>query len=277
MNARNILSAMRSSSAPPASSPSTYLKARSGGTSPPKKFSGRALSLSTIAAAWHKPGNRLRTFTTTVLSGCALLALGSRAHALEPEDVLYFHYGPLTLRPQFATSEVYDDNLFYTHTNTVADFTTVLSPGIKVQLGRPEENYVGISYSMDQLFYADRTDLNTQQHTIDIQDQFKGAHLSLNGVDRIQLLSSPLGGVVERVGPGGLATVTGQNIDRLGFDDAYTLTYNVSEKAAIYARATHYSIDYLDNIALYDLQTLTGTGGFAYRALPKTYFFGEMY
>jgi polysaccharide biosynthesis protein VpsM len=212
------------------------------------------------------------------MCGLALLGSSGPAAALDAEDVLYFRWGPLTLKPQVGFSEMYNDNIFYTGDQSISDLISVISPGLKLQLGRPEQNFVSLSYTLDQLFYLDNSELNTQQHTIEIQNRLEGQRINLVGSDRIQVLSQPLSGVVERiVGPGGVVSITGRNIDRLSFDDVYTVSYALGEKTAVYLRGNHYSMDYDKGIGIYDIRTLTGTAGFAYRAFTKTFLFGEVY
>ena len=221
--------------------------------------------------------------TGTSTLGALLLAttlVGSpgSAAALEPEDILIFQKGPLTVRPQLGLTEQFNDNIFYQHEDAIQDFISIVSPGLKLQLGRPEHNYFSAGYTLDQMFYADNPDLNTGQHTVELSSRLDGEHMDLTGSDRLQLLSNPLGGVVERVvQPGGVDTVTGVNVDRTTLDDTYTLSYDIGEKTGVYVRGMHSSVDYEEGIALYDIRTITGTVGFGYRAFPKTVFFGEMY
>jgi hypothetical protein len=192
-----------------------------------------------------------------------------RTWALEPSDVLFYQFGPLSLKPQLSLSEVYNDNVFYLPNNAVDDFITTISPGLKLQLGKLEKNYILLTYNMDQLFYINNPRLDSPQHRIEIRDRLQGPHLSLTGSDRIQLLSSPLGGV-ERV-------LTLRNIDQDLFNDTYTLAYDISEKSAAYIRGSHDEVDYQPGVQLYSLEALNGTVGFGYRPFAKTSFFGEMY
>jgi hypothetical protein len=164
-------------------------------------------------------------------------------------------------------SELFNDNIFYYTDRRVSDLITVLSPGLRLQLGRPERNVIGLDYTYDRFFYLDNDGLNTGQHSLDLRTQLEGQRLKFSGIDRIQWLSSPLGGV-ERV-------IVGQNIDRTLNDHTFTLSYDIGEKTEAYVRGTFYSNDYQEGIALYDIDTLTGTAGFGYRAFPKTFLLGE--
>lgn len=207
-----------------------------------------------------------------------LVLYSMRAAALEPENVLVFKTGPLSIRPQVAATEQYNDNIFYQANDELEDFITIISPGLKLQLGRPAHNYVLLDYRMDQLFYASNDELNTAQHTLDLRNKFAWEKLRLEGSDRVQLLSSPLGGVTERVvDTNGVVVLVPGNIDRTSWDDDYTLSYDLGEKTGVYVRATHNFVDYQGGTGLYDLETLRGTGGFSYRAFAKTAFFGEVH
>jgi hypothetical protein len=197
-----------------------------------------------------------------MLSGCWSL------EALEPEDVLLFQAGPLSLKPQLAISEIYNDNILYSQ-DPVSDFVTSLSPGLKVQVGRMEHNHIALTYTYDHLFYLENGFLDAGQHTVELGTRLQGKRLTLSGSDRIYLLSSPLGGV-ERV----LAT---SNVDRFVNDHTYGLTYQISEKTEAYLRALYNATDYEEGISLYDIDTLMATAGFGYRAFAKTTFFGEMH
>lgn len=212
------------------------------------------------------------------LAGLALLSSGWTTVALEPEDVLFFKTGPLSLRPQFSLGETYSDNIFYQETDPVEDFITVVSPGVKLQLGRPDHNYVELNYQYDHLFYIENSDLNTGQHTFNLTDELALERLKLRGADRIQLLSNPLGGVVEQIiDPNGNAIIVRGNVDRFSVSDSYTLSYDLSEKTAVYVRGDHSMVDYEQSVLLYDMRKLTGTGGFAFQVFPKTAVFGEVY
>ncbi|MFO1499090.1 MAG: outer membrane beta-barrel protein [Verrucomicrobiota bacterium] len=208
----------------------------------------------------------------------ALLAIPGVAFAIEPQDVLVFSKGPLTLRPELGLAEMYNDNIFYRDKDTLQDFISVISPGLRLDLGKPQHNYLSLGYTMDQLFYADHSELETAQHSIDLRSRFELQRIRLEGSDRVQFLSSPLGGVVERVvDTNGVVTVVSRNIDRTSWDDNYTLTYDLGEKTAVYLRGYHSTVDYQQRIGLYDIETFSGTGGFSYRAFPKTALFGEIY
>lgn len=211
----------------------------------------------------------MRIAPKLLVIGTVVAAAPHRSLAIEAEDVLFFQKGPFSAKPQLGISEVYNSNIFYVSDDEVDDLISIISPGIKLQLGRVEHNYLSLDYTFDHLFYFDNPDLDASQHSIVLRDRFEWKKLSITGSDRIQFLSSPLGGV-ERI-------ITSRNIERANFDDTYTLNYNFSEKTLAYLRGSFQRLDYQDEIPLYDVDTLTGTAGFGYRAFPKSVIFGELY
>ena len=93
-----------------------------------------------------------------------LTASCPRVWALDPKDVLTFSVGPVSVRPQLGLSEVYNDNIFYLAEDPESDFISSISPGLKLQLGRVEENYLWLNYTLEQLLYAENRDLDALRH-----------------------------------------------------------------------------------------------------------------
>src|SRR5579862_3123688 len=80
---------------------------------------------------------KFRVLPTLPLLGMSLALLPDRVAALDAEDVLDYRFGPLSIKPQAGLSEIYNDNIFYLPNNTASDFITMVSPGLKLELGRP--------------------------------------------------------------------------------------------------------------------------------------------
>src|SRR5688572_11217236 len=130
------------------------------------------------------------------LAGAAAAASTAQVFAVEASDVLVFSKGPLSLRPQFGLVEQFDDNIFYGDEDRESDFITVISPGLKLQLGQdlPAENHVILAYTYDRSFYVHNSSQNANQHHIITDTFFKKHRFSIEGADRFELLSSVLGG-----------------------------------------------------------------------------------
>ena len=208
---------------------------------------------------------------STTLAGGAALAVSPLAHALDAQDVLMFSKGPVSLRPQLAVAETYSDNIYYKDKNQVADLITSVSPGLRLQLGQDfvDANIVSLSYTLDQYYYADRTDQNATQHRFLFNTQLFPSRFRITGADRVDFLSSVLNG--------GFSGASGIKVDRTVMVDAYQIAYSITEKTAVYVEALHSSVDYQDDVPLYDTRTLSGTGGFEWRGLDRVKFFGETY
>ena len=211
----------------------------------------------------------------TVVAG--LFAAGARALALDASDVLVYSLGPVRVRPHVTVSGKYDDNIFYQGNKSPPgvsaedDFITIVSPAVNFQLGRSQGNHILLSYEMDQAFYARNNDQDHRDHLLSLNTHLQGNRLSLDGSDSVQFLSGILGG--------SLVQTNTQNarVDRVTFLDHYRLEYGLSEKISTYAEGSYEATDYEEGTALYDANSLRGTGGFAFKITPKIRLFGEGY
>jgi hypothetical protein len=215
-----------------------------------------------------------------ITAGVSAAAAGS-VHGFQMSDALAFSVGPVTLRPSVGVSETFTDNLFYQGSgpDRVSDIITTASVGMTLALGREipvnpwmdffeaENNFVTLGYDLSYLAYVSHSDLNSPNHTLTLKDRWKGNRLAIKGSDTYAMLTGMLGG----------GNNLKQSAARTIFNDNYTLDYRLSEKTGIYLNGSHYSTDYATGTPLYDIQDLRGTGGFSFKALPKTSFFGEVY
>ncbi len=217
----------------------------------------------------------------TAMAGAAAAASMTSVHAIEASDILMYQKGPLVLKPQFALTETFNDNITYRHTHQLADLLTVISPELDLQVGRKDFNFFTASYAYDRILYADNDQFDANQHHITARLHFQKRRLTLDGNDSIDFLSSPLGGGFSSGETAnsteGVAAVGGSKISRANFFDLYRLTWEMSDRTALYAQFLHSFNDYEDDIPLYDSRTITGTLGFEYHPFQKAYFFGETY
>jgi hypothetical protein len=204
------------------------------------------------------------------LAGAACAVSTGQVFAVEASDVLVFSKGPLSLRPQFGLIEQFDDNIFYGDEDRESDFITIISPGLKLQLGQdlPAENHITLAYTYDRSFYVHNSSQNANQHHFITDTFFKKHRLSIEGADRFELLSSVLGGGF---------SVGRQQVDRTLWWDIYRVDYQVGERMGVYVEGQHVSTDYESGVRLFDTRTLTGTGGFEYTFSEDIFLFGEAY
>lgn len=203
----------------------------------------------------------------------AILAICSatpNANALEPSDFLVFSKGPFSLRPQLYATTEYNDNVLYRKTNVVGDLINTISPGLRMLLGEdlPEANHVLFEYFLDQSWYLDQDELNATQHRIRLTGQYSTGRTTISGTDRIDFLSTTLGGGF---------SAAGRKVDRTVFSDLYRLEYRVGQRTEVYGEIEHGAVDYENGITLFDSRTLQGTLGFGWRYSEDSRIFGEIY
>lgn len=193
---------------------------------------------------------------------------GSSAHGFEPAKLFAIQKGPLLLKPQLSVSTTFTDNINYREEDKLSDLLATVSPGFALQLGAKDANHAELTYFYDRIQHLEHTEFSANQHRLAIESHFQRSRFTLVGQDKIEFLSSPLGGGY---------SISGQMVDRTTFYDFYRLDYDLTERTGIYGAATHSATDYQDDIALYDSRTLTGTLGFTYKAFSRTALFGEVY
>jgi hypothetical protein len=219
--------------------------------------------------------NKSRTYISRCLAGAAgAFACAGPAIALEASDILVYSHGPLSLRPQVGFVEQFNDNVFYSKDDAETDFVTVISPGVKLQFGQdlPTENHINLNYYLEQVLYIDHSSLNATQHKLATDIHFSRTRFTIDGGDRLELLSSVLGGGFSLRGPDAR-----RNIDRTLWWDIYRFDYKIGERTGVYIEGQHVSTDYENDVSLFDTRTLIGTAGFQYRLGEDTFLFGEVY
>ena len=204
-----------------------------------------------------------------------LSAAGARAWAVDASDILVYSVGSVRVKPHLALAEEYDDNIFYRPDKPiprfplprVADFLTVVSPGVNLQLGRNEANHITFDYTMDQSLYLDQTAQDHRNQSFLLNTHLAGNRIKLDGNDRVQFLSDILGGALNQ----------GQRVDRKAFFDDYRIEYALSGKTSVYLEGALQATDYKRGTLLYDENTILGTGGFAFGIGSRVRLFGEVH
>lgn len=214
----------------------------------------------------------------TLVAGTFSAAAG--ASAFEATDLLSYSVGPVTLRPRVSLAERYDDNVLFRPAGLREDdFITTISPSLNVVLGEKpivnpwidpwddQPNYFSVRYTLEENAYAQNDDLSYMDQIIDIDTRLTADRIALNGNDRISFLEGVIGG----------GTNLGRRAKRTVFGDNYTVSYQLGHKTAVYLTGNHSTVDYGKGTALYDYNTLRGTGGFLWKVTEKTGLFGELY
>jgi polysaccharide biosynthesis protein VpsM len=193
----------------------------------------------------------------------------TQLHAFDPDTVLLYNKGPLLVRPQLQLSETFTDNVLYNNAVKKSDFITTFSPGMVLQVGKKDENYVIFDYIYDHLLYARTSGLDSDNHHFNLRHHVQLGQFTLEGRDTYEQLSGILGS--------GFALNQGIRVDRDVYWIDHTLKYDITEKTDVYGRILYDATDYGKQFPLFDQNEWIATGGFEFKALPKTSFFGELY
>lgn len=191
-----------------------------------------------------------------------MLAVASSVGAAEnPGEYLSYSWKNLAIQPQFDTSAMYTDNLFYGRgANRISDVMFTISPGLKLQLGRDDGNQASLEYAHDETVLIDNSDYNTHQDRVALKLKFNRSKIRVEGNDSLQFLSSLLGGSA------GQAQLL---VDRVSLSDVYRVTYDWTEKTDFYLRGSHSLVDYDRRTSLLDQRTIEGLVGASYQWTPK--------
>jgi len=212
-----------------------------------------------------------------------LLAVGGPALALDPSDVLIYSAGPVVIKPQLQFAEQFTDNLYYQSQVRRSDFISMVQPGVAAELGKLQTPvHVKFSYQLLSLNYAENSINNSLDHILTLESTIQQARvtsdtpprLALQGTDTAQFASSIYGGQVSFVQ--GAAAQVGR-LDRQICQFDHRLSYSPSEKTGVYAVGHYDQASFQKNSGFLDTGTLRGTEGFEYKALSKTWLFGEAY
>lgn len=204
--------------------------------------------------------------------------------ALDPDDLLVFSWGNVSMKPRLGTFVTYSDNVFYGNDSVKVDvpgqpgvqrplrsvvdgFLVGVSPGIQFELGRPDGNRASLSYAHDEVFYeylgnsgtGQSLPTSARQDRIEITTQLGTGPLKLAGSDRLSFLSSFLNGG---------NTLAPNLVERTDLTDDYRISYDFSEKTDLYLAGYHHTLDFAEDVQLYDINDLRGSMG-------STYIFSE--
>lgn len=128
--------------------------------------------------------------------GLLLAAMGafSEAKALEPDDLLFYRIGNVSLRPSFQISETYNDNIFFRDIGKEEDWISAVSGGAVVLLGKPEESSLLANYEYTRNFFHNRSDQNSSRHGASLAGNIASGRVTLIPNILFNSSSSPLSG-----------------------------------------------------------------------------------
>jgi len=148
----------------------------------------------------------------------------------------------------------------------VADVIGTVSPGIKLQYGADEFNFVDLEYNNDNTRYLDQGIAPAPMHRIRSKLQFEHSRLRLEASQNVAYLSSFLGGG---------SNLGRRLVDRWNADTNAKLTYDSSAKTDVYTTAQYSFTDYVSAIPLYSPNTWRGGLGASYKPTERLFVFIE--
>ena len=163
----------------------------------------------------------------------AALLSGTAARA-DIYDYLVYEVGPVTLRPQADILSTFNSNVFYDAEDESSDLVTTFRPGLKVNYGYEDANFVSLEYNLSALVYLDNSDLNDLGHLGRLRWRYKGARLGFDGNGEASQQDKLLGGFFGRIRA---------PVDTLQYNQEATVSYDISPKTIV---AVSGNIDFTD-------------------------------
>jgi predicted porin len=183
------------------------------------------------------------------------------------EDAGAITLGSLQVNPYLKFNTAYDDNVFVQNGDNITDWYFDVSPGLRLQLGKPERNMLALEYWADVYRYVDTGGVNdVEDHTVKAQAYFKfPGGLSLKLDDQGQR------GHVKR-SDANLAVTGVTPLNRFWSNDLrFEVAYELSErfKAAV-AYKSYYVAYSLDAAKFEDVNINGAVATVYYKFMPKT-------
>lgn len=160
--------------------------------------------------------------------------LSGTAAAAEVYDYLVYEAGPVTLRPQADILSTFNSNVFYQAENESSDLVTTFRPGLKVNYGYEDANFVSLEYNLSALVYLDHSELNDLGHIGRLRWKYKGARLGTDGLGTVTQQEQLLGGFFGRIQT---------PVDTLQYNQEATVSYDISPKTIV---AVSGNVDFTD-------------------------------
>jgi hypothetical protein len=168
---------------------------------------------------------------------------------------------------------VYDDNIFLTRNDKVADFYFTVEPRIILGFGDivgTDLNSVRFDYAPSAIFYADHSSSNAVQHIIRLLGQYHFRRLSVTLSQDVQLLEGANLNSISSTDPNPVPIVrldTGGNTDVNSYTTNGAFSYDLSGKTFLSGALQYAAYDYEG--ALIDSETLSGNVFFNFNYSPK--------
>jgi hypothetical protein len=147
-----------------------------------------------------------------------------------------------------------------------SDVIGSVSPGMELQYGSEEYNFVGGSYNVDIVRYIDQGIEPDPMHRFKFQQRVERSRLRFDGSQSLAYMSSFLGAG---------ANQGGRLVDRWNGLMLGRVTYDSSAKTDVYSELSYNFTEYKSNIPLYSDNTWQVAIGSTYKPTERFFFFAE--
>src|ERR1700722_10618349 len=113
----------------------------------------------------------------TILLLIALLGSGPNSRALDMDD------WPIKFHPHLDLESSYNDNVAISSTNQQADFSFLISPGLQLEYGSLDHNYLSLDYTLGIEEFYRLTNLNAVNNDAVFRSLFNFSRIKLQGND----------------------------------------------------------------------------------------------
>ncbi len=147
-----------------------------------------------------------------------------------------------------------------------ADVIGSVSPGVELQYGSEEYNFIGGSYNVDIVRYIDQGIEPDPMHRFRLQQRVERSRIRFDGNQSLGYVSSFLGGG---------ANQGGRLVDRWNGLMVGRVTYDSSAKTDIYSEMSYNFTEYKTSVPLYSINTWQVGLGSTYKPTERLFFFTE--
>ena len=209
---------------------------------------------------------------------CAL-TFTNQLNALEPEDLLFYRVGNVSIRPSFGIAETYNDNVFFrgeksffivnpsdgstTKIEREGDLITTLSAGASLLLGRPTGNSLGANYNYSHRLFNEFTSQDASNHYITLRGILSGARIavtpSLEGSNTKSVLN----------GANRSSSVGNQLVERNNVRAAISTRIKLTPKTFSNSTVSYSLSDLQDDLPFFDTQDTSFNQGFGFQLRPS--------
>ncbi len=225
----------------------------------------------------RKAKTRRTTFFQAASLACAL-SVPNQLSAIEPEELLYYRVGNVSIRPSFGISETYNDNVFFrgdesffvvnpdgstTKIEREGDLITSLSGGTSFLIGRPTGNFINANYNYSHRLFNEHTAQNAGNHSFQLQGKLSGARVDITPLIQGSNTKSILNG------PTRSTDLLDQLIERNNVTARLSTRIKLTPKTFTTSTIDYSLSDIQDNLPLFDTESTSFRQGFGFQLRPK--------